>query len=190
MTEAPATILFVRNTQPGPTVFTDPLTKVAFEWAAKDDPGGEDVQQIPSTLMSNGAFVKAVQRGIFVVENPSEEIDAILARQTTTFQERQQAASEAARAVIQHEAQEDYIQVACIGPNNKGTGECGDPVAVKEKHRSAKPPLCVRHRALVGQYVITETDQITDGKAVQVWKRMPMGHRETDVPSPVPAPTG
>lgn len=163
--------VLVRNTEAGPTVFTDTSKNIALEWAGAGDPSGEDVQQVPADILENVSFMRSLQRGIFVVEEATPEVQAILDRQTATWRSRREQAEQASADSIDVEANNDLVTLPCIGPSQRGTGECGEPVPVKDKARDEKPPLCSRHASLAPQYVVSETDQIVDGKPVKKWSR-------------------
>lgn len=171
--------VLVRNTEPGPSVFTDPVTKIQVEWQGRGDPGGEDIQQVPDDLVQNVSFLKAINRGVFEVVEASDETKEALARQSSTWRERQDAAAQASAEAIDQQANNDILSVPCIGPGAKGVGECGEPVPVREKTMDEKPPLCSRHQGLAPQYVFTQGDQLVEGKPVSHWQRMTVGTRET-----------
>lgn len=166
----------VRNMEPGPAVFSDLSNNIALEWARAGDEDGNDVQQVPDVLAENVNFLRAVQKGVFVVEEASPEIEAALTRQAGAWRRKQDEFKEMARAAISEETRNDIITVPCIGPGPKG--ECGEPVMVKEKSREERPPLCQRHARLINEFVVTETDKIVDGRAVRTWSRAGMAPRE------------
>lgn len=164
--------LLVRNLSDGPTVFSVLKDGVAIEWQGKDNPDGEDLQQVPDALVENVDFLKAVQRGVLVVEDAPDALKEMLAKQTDAFERRTSKAAQASRDAIDPAAHNDIVSTECIGPNNRGSGLCGAPVPVREKTKNERPPLCERHRQLEGQYVPEETDQMVDGKAVMRWVRV------------------
>lgn len=170
--------VLVKNVEPGPSVFTDPVTKVQVEWQGAGDTNGEDVQQVPDELINNVSFLKAIQRGVFEVVEATDEIKAKLEQQTSSWKNRQEEAEKASVDAIDQQANNDLVTVPCIGPNQRGAGECGEPVPVREKTKDEKPPLCSRHQGLAPQYVVTETDQFVDGKPVSKWQRMGMTDRQ------------
>lgn len=163
--------VLVRNTEAGPTVFTDANTNTQVEWQGAGDPSGEDVQQVPDKLVENVSFLRAVNRGILVVEEATDEVMAALARQTTSWKERRAKAEAASADAIDEQANNDLISVPCIGPSTRGQGECGEAVPVRENRMYDKPTLCPRHAALAPQYVFTETDKLVDGRSVKKWSR-------------------
>lgn len=170
--------VLVRNTEAGPTVFTDTNTNTQVEWQGADDPSGEDVQQVPDALIENVAFLRAVNRGILVVEEASDATREALARQTESWQARRKRAEDASTDAMDEQANNDLIQMPCIGPSQRGSGECGEPVPVREKQKHDKPVLCSRHAALTPQYVFHETDQMVDGVPVKKWTRSMVTGRE------------
>lgn len=66
-------MLLVRNTQRGPTVFSDSAANISIEWQGAGDQFGGDVQPVPEVLMENVNFLRAVQLGTFVIEEDSAE---------------------------------------------------------------------------------------------------------------------
>lgn len=163
--------VLVRNTASGPTVFTDAATNTQVEWQGAGDPAGEDLQQVPDALAENVYFLRAVNRGILVVEEASDATRELLARQTASWQTRTAAAKAASLGTIDEQANNDLISVPCVGPSQRGTGECGDSVPVREKTKNDKPPLCSRHAALAPQYVMSEGEVGPDGVAPKRWTR-------------------
>jgi hypothetical protein len=175
-------LVLVRNTQKGPTVFSDPTANVAIEWQGAGDPNGEDVQQVPVAVTESVAFVKSLRRGIFAIESADQATLDALDAQTRAFQDRTTAAAQQALGVIDQQANNDLITVPCIGPADRGTGACGQPVPVREKQRLDKPPLCSRHEALSSQFILVEGEvDNTTGQAVRTWSRA--GMSATPLPS-------
>jgi hypothetical protein len=165
--------VLVRNTQAGPAVFSDPVENVALEWQASGDPSGEDVQQVPDKVVTDNVnFLKCIQKGIFEVVEATEEVKASLAKQVETYKNKQDASAQAAAGSIDRQQQNDIVTVPCVGHSNRGTGQCGELVPVKEKTKSDRPPLCPKHEGLANQYVVTETEDFDEnGKAIKAWSR-------------------
>lgn len=148
--------LLVQNLQSGPTTFSVLSDNVQIEWQGKDDPGGNDVQHVPDLLAQNVDFLRALQRGIFeIVEAPDSVKDA-LAKQTSSYRDRQSKENEATVSAIDHVVDNDLVAASCIGPSTRGTGECAEQVPVRAKNQDAKPILCPRHENLASQYVLVE----------------------------------
>lgn len=170
--------VLVRNNEPGPTVLTVDKDN-AFEWKGKGDPNGEDLQHLPDSVAENVNFMKAVNRGIFTIEEASEDTKALLEKQGSSFRERMEAQRQASAASLDQEANNDLVQVDCIGPSARGIGQCGAPAMVKDKKRDEKPPLCSAHEGLAHEFVVTDTDTLDDdGKTKKTWQRMTVGPRE------------
>lgn len=163
--------VLVRNSENGPTVFTDSSTNTQVEWQGAGDPSGEDVQQVPDVLVENVAFLKAVQRGIFVIEEASDATRESLAKQTASWQRRTDEAKAASVEAIDPSTNEDLITLPCVGPSNRGAGQCGEQVPVREKTKDEKPALCSRHAALSSQFILSESDEMVDGVAKKQWIR-------------------
>ena len=86
--------LLVRNNEDGPAVFTDFANNIAIEWQSKGDAAGEDIQQVPESMLENPAFTKALNRGIFeVVEGPAEIVERVK-NQIAAYRQRRGSADE------------------------------------------------------------------------------------------------
>lgn len=143
--------VMVRNMMHGPTVIAaDAKRSYEIIFAAKDDPNGDDVQEIPEELLRAKAFRDGIRKGIFeVVEGDDHPVVvAAMARQTGRFRERMAAEELAAREVLDAVADNDLVVVNCIGPGPRDGAVCGDMVPVRDKEQASSPPLCDRHRHL------------------------------------------
>ena len=163
--------VLVRNKEAGPTVFSVPEAGIQLEWQGAGDPAGADVQYVPDELLQNIQFSKAIRQGIFTVETEADA-EAEMDAQAAALQNRRAAAEASAVESIDQVVNNDMVQASCIGPANKGNGNCGEPVAVKEKEAANAPVLCPRHKSLAPQYVLTEAD----GKPA--WVRTTLAPRE------------
>lgn len=154
----------VRNEEGGPTVFSIPEDNIQIEWQGKGDPQGGDVQYVPDALLTNVQFDKVVRHGILVVVKDESAAQDAIDKQSTAYRDRAEAAASAATASIEQAANNDLVQATCIGPSNRGQGECGEPVAVREKdlRTNDAPVLCSRHASLAPQYARVETDQMIE----------------------------
>ena len=112
--------VLVRNTEKGPTVFSDVAKNIAIEWEGAGHPGGGDVQHVPDEVTGNVNFLKAVNRGILVVENASPEMEQKLGLQTDAYHERREAAEATAEESIDRQA-ERTLAVAEISEDGKTT---------------------------------------------------------------------
>lgn len=172
-------VVWVRNTQPGPTVFTDNMSKVQIEWAGAGDPSGNDVQQVPGGVVGHVQFMRHVQKGIFTIEGASPEVEAIIARQTGAYRQRQADSEAAIKATIVEETHNDIIVLPCVGPSARSkTGQCGEDVTVRELLRNEAPPLCGKHLDLKAQFVPESTAEIVNGEPVMKWVRTTLAPRE------------
>ncbi len=172
--------VYVQNNQPGPTVLaSDPKGTMVVEWAGKGDPTGNDIQPIPEEMLNLPSFTRARARGILtIVEDMSDpEAVAALEKQTASWQARTQQAAAAAVSSIDQASNNDIIQVSCIGPNSRGQGFCGEPVAVREREQYAKPMLCDLHKDLAPEFV---PESVQEGDISHTkWVRFAMNPRET-----------
>lgn len=157
----------VRNKQTGPTVFSilngEGHATLQLEWQGIGDPNGGDVQYVPDSAVKDVQFDKMIRRGVLeIIEEDAAE--SAMDKQAESYRERTEAASQAATATIDQKANNDLVQASCIGPSTRGTGECGEPVAVRESELKAneRPILCPRHASLAPQYARVETDQMVE----------------------------
>lgn len=153
----------VRNSEGGPTVFSIPETNLQIEWQGKGDPNGGDVQYVPDDLLKNVQFDRMVRRGLFTVL-AADEAESSMDAQADAYRARTEAATAAAISSIDHQVNNDLVQAPCIGPANRGTGECGEPVPVRDKdiRLNEKPVLCSRHVGLAPQYARVETSEMVE----------------------------
>jgi hypothetical protein len=168
-------LVLVRNNQKGPTVFQDHATKESVEWGGKGDPMHNDVQQVPEAFLENVNFRRAVNRGILEIVEAEPEILAKFESQSEMWRKRIEQEEEQAKLSLNEVANRDIVQVSCIGPDSRGTGQCANPVPVAELQKGDAPPLCGSHRHLIDQFVLTEsaTEVEADGfTPKKVWTRV------------------
>jgi len=171
--------IMIRNTLPGPTVFTSKMLGQHVEWAGNGDPNGGDVQPCPPEFLNDVQFRSSVVRGIFEVEEAGDGVEEILAKHRNEWDSRQTRQREMSEASIDQVADNDVLMLDCIGPNGHSGSLCGEPVPVKSTQVSEKPPLCGKHKSLVKQFISEETGEVKNGKPVIRWMRTTMGQRAT-----------
>lgn len=174
--------ILIRNTKPGPTVFTDAKSGAEITWGGANDAMGDDVQAVDADLLKNTEFLRSLSRGTFEVESAPDDVLAALEGHLNSPALRRQAANWAAKQEtekttsiekIEHKDKNDIVSVTCVGPNTRGDGTCGEQIAVRESAKNDKAPLCPTHAQLAPQYVITE-----DGN----WVRVGLAERQTHQP--------
>lgn len=176
----PVTIV-ARNRMDSITVLASDIKGThSVEWAAAGDPSGDDIQYIPEPVMESVAFKKALARGVVeLIEDASDpEVVEALDKQVAAFKRRQAGAQEDVQATIERPTSRDHVSTWCVGPDNRGTGTCGEAVAISEKLLKDVPPLCPKHKGLANQYV-PEVDTTGD-QAQTKWVRVTLGSRERD----------
>lgn len=179
----PVGSVVARNFMDGVTILSsDVKGSTSVEFGAMNDPEGNDMQYIPVEIQESPAFKRALVRGVIgLVEDDSDpEVVEALSKQVDAFKRRQQGAQETVQATIDRPTTRDSISVFCVGPDSRGTGACGEPIAVPEKKLDQEPPLCTRHKALASQYV--PEHQILPGqtgKPPVIWNRVTLSARET-----------
>lgn len=169
--------IMVRNTQPGPTVFTAGDQHV--EWQGEGDPAGMDIQQVPADFMNHVQFRQALVRGIFVVEDADEAIQDTIARHRDEWSIRQERQRNASKEALEFVQDNDMLMLSCIAPAGRGTSgaTCNADVAVKSRQVGEKPPLCNDHRKLAAQFLPEETGTVVKGKPEIKWIRTRMATR-------------
>lgn len=168
MPDAP---VLVRNTEDGPTVFSDLVTKEVIEWKGKDDPSGGDIQRVPAKFVTeNVNFLNAITRGLFeVVEADQEVLDALAASQKADRERRRDVSTHAVEGLVEEGAANDTVGLGCIGPKRDGS-LCGKLVPIKEKAQKEHPPLCPEHAGLVMQYSLVSDPKGTIGEEGEKFK--------------------
>lgn len=143
-----ASSVMVANMMAGPTVIAaDAKRNYEMTFAGKDDPQGEDVQEVPEELLRTKQFRDALRKGVLKVVEGADHpvVVAALARQSDSFAKRMAAENLAAREVMDAVADHDITAVNCIGPGSREGAVCGEMVPLREKDQSSRPPLCDRH---------------------------------------------
>ncbi len=172
--------MFVANTQPGPTHFSDERTGISITWEGAGSPSGQDVQACPLQLLENVDFIRCLNKGVLTIEQADEEVLEIVQQQLSNpfmnrsaqvWRETQAARLAESQAPIEHTENNDYIVQGCIGPSTRGQGTCGAQVPVKDQNSNDAPPLCTQHKDLALSFIAHETDSINPdtGKAEVVW---------------------
>lgn len=173
-------VQMVRNNQAGPTVLSsDPKGSEFVEWQGKSDPSGGDIQPVPEIIQESVAFQRCVRRGILTPLSAEDQdvIDAAMENQQAAWDKRQSFSQDTAAQVIDQQANNDIVTLACVGPSTRqGSARCGEQVTVRDVSKNEKPPLCSQHENLAPQYVPSE--EMVNGKSVTVWTRLTMGARE------------
>lgn len=166
--------VMVRNTEGGPTVLSDLRSKEYVEWQGAGDPGGADVQAVPEEFLQNVNFLRAVQRGILVIENPEDnpEITQAIERQNAAWAARRKQAQKSAEDSIDQTRNNDIVTTKCV------LDVCTNVVTVRESEKNSKPALCSTHENLAPQFVpVDDVNGDTEG-AVRKWQRVTVTARE------------
>lgn len=143
--------IMVQNMMEGLTVIAaDAKRNYEIIFQGRDDPNGEDIQEIPEGLLNTPQFLRALRQGIFEVKEGADHPAVVkaLARQSDAFKRRMQADTLAAREVLDAPSDNDLLVVVCIGPGSREENSCGEQVPIRSKDMAANPPLCSRHAHL------------------------------------------
>ena len=146
-----ASSVMVQNNMSGPTVIAaDAKRNYEMIFAGKDDPQGEDVQEVPEELFRTKQFRDAIRKGVLVVIEGADHpvVVSALSRQSDAFAKRMAAEELASREVLNAVADNDLVVVNCIGPGSREGAVCGEMVPIKDKDQASRPPLCDRHQHL------------------------------------------
>jgi hypothetical protein len=171
-------ITIARNTQPGPTVYSDGGQKDAVvEWKGAGDLMGEDSQPVPDAVVNSVQFQRAVARGIFVIESAPERVQEVLQLHKQQWQQRQEHARAAAQQSLDALPQNDLLMLPCIAPTGAGT-TCSSQVPVRARARNEAPPLCGLHTSLAPRFIAQTGEKLIDGKPEVTWVMSQMGQTE------------
>lgn len=102
----------VRNNQNTIVVFSHPTDKsLAVEWKAKGDPLGEDIQQVPDSMVESTPFLRAVGLGILSVDTDSQALADAIARQSARYRGQQQAEQSELDGILDTASQSGVIRI-------------------------------------------------------------------------------
>lgn len=160
---------------------SDPKGTDMIEWSAAGDSSGNDVQIVSPEVANRAPFQRLLNRGMVVLsEENDDEVLAAFDAQRASWEARTSRTSQVAQASIERTQVNDTIAVLCAGPNARGVaGACGVDVAVLEKTKNEKPPLCAQHKNLASKF-IPEQQQVPGSAEVKtVWLMPQLTARET-----------
>lgn len=158
--------VMVRNLRRGPTVFDNPEdSRKYFVWGGKDSPDGSDVKPIDAKIANTPEFTAAINRGIFEVIDTHTAQES-LAQQLAEYEKRRNAKEEKTSEAIDRDSNRSIDSGTCLGPADRGNGNCGQIVPVSED----EPPLCTKHKHLAPQFVSSE--EWVDSRKVVSWSRV------------------
>jgi hypothetical protein len=174
--------ILVRNLRPGPTTLTPVENSSEYlVWQGAGDPEGQDVQLVSEEAAKSIPFQRAVARQLLAIEgDDAPKLDPMV----QAHLDRQAAIAEAKRAQTEAEIENGIDRadqrvlhgIPCVGPNTRGTGECGVLVSVPGKNKDLTPPLCERHKPLAINYIAEVVEE--GDKQITKWVRTEMGPRE------------
>lgn len=176
----PVGTVVARNLMDGVTVLSSDIKGThTVEWSALNDPDGGDVQFIPFEIAESVAFRRAISRKVIELlpDESDPAISAAIMLQVEAFQRRQNGARGDVEQTIERPIDNSSVMLFCVGPDSRGQGQCGQPVAVPSKKRNDVPPLCHTHRPLSGQFV-PESGH-SNGEPITNWTRVTLGTRES-----------
>jgi hypothetical protein len=171
MTTQPDGLITVRNLHKGPTLFSDQNTNLMVEWQGAGDPQGEDVQQVPKSLINNMAFARSLRRGVLEVVEADEDVANLLAKQASQQDRLEAQRAEQASASLDRSSDEQIQALPCMGPGERAGASCAVMVPINRDKLEQAPPLCARHANLAAQFVLAyDEDSLDDrGRPIPVW---------------------
>jgi hypothetical protein len=171
--------VLLKNETSGPLVFQDGTEGDSVVWQGAGNAMGEDIQPVPLKFLENNNFLRILNKGVLSLYEADDEIAAQLANiikspalqhQAEVWNRQRTTAAETATQGIDRKANRDFVTNGCIGPDARGTGQCGAEVSVREAQLGEKPPLCPAHSSLSTQFVQTEVQDET-GTGKTIWTR-------------------
>jgi hypothetical protein len=153
-TFAPAVV--VRNMTKGVLVIaSDPKRTAEVTFGAKGSPDGDDYQHMPEEILRTPAFAKQLAIGTLAVVEGEDSplVRAAVQNQANAFWKRAAQDADDALSVLDHEPDNDYLAVPCIGPGARAGATCGTEVPVKAASAGVQPPLCDLHIGLAERAV-------------------------------------
>lgn len=175
-TDAP---VMVRNTHPGPAVFSYGKDAENFiEWAGAGDGAGGDVQAVPAALLNHPQFRKSIVAGVYVIEDDPGLATATEAAHRAEYEQRMQQQQNASAAVIDIQPDNDFIILKCIAPAQPSSYKlCDVDVSVRARDRFENPPLCPEHKNLAKNFVPKGTGRIVGNQSEMVWEKVKVADR-------------
>jgi hypothetical protein len=157
-------LIFVRNNQQGPTVFSKPDVSWRGMWAPAGDPTGKDLLRVPSYLLDDPDFLDSVERGVLEIEDATDPAVAGYLQRHRETNDRMLASQRARQeAVLDRRQDRDIAGEHCVGPGQRGrSAECGTSVLRPAAAQKDSPPLCSVHEHLSDQYVLVRAGSAGD----------------------------
>lgn len=171
MTTQPDGLITVRNVHKGPTLFSDQNLNLLVEWQGAGDPQGEDVQQVPKSLINNMAFARSLRRGVLEVVEADEDVANLLAKQVSQQERLDAQRAEQLAATLERSTNDQIQALPCMGPGERAGTSCGVMVPMTREQLEQGPPLCARHAHLASQFVLAYDEDSLDerGRPIPVW---------------------
>jgi hypothetical protein len=152
----PYQAVVVRNKTKGVLVIaSDPKSTHEVTFAAMGDQGGEDYQHMPEEILRTPAFARQLAIGTLEVAEGGDNplVEAAIKQQSGAFWQRAKQDDAEALSVLDHEPDNDYLAIPCIGPGPRPGATCGTEVPVKAASAGVQPPLCDVHIGLAERAV-------------------------------------
>jgi hypothetical protein len=150
------TTVVVRNMTKGVLVIaSDPRRTQEVTFEGLNSPDGGDYQYMPREIIATPAFARQLALKTLVVVRGEDDplVRAAVGRQSEAFWARAQTDKDEALSVLDHEPDNDFLAIPCIGPGPRAGAVCGTEVPVKAASKDSQPPLCGAHENLAERAV-------------------------------------
>lgn len=158
----------LKNRQPGPTVIDDRTNDVVIQWEGAGHPMGDDVREVPESVMQNPGLVRAIRKGVLEVIKESEISSEFFSQQATTHAATVKAEHEAVMGTMDApNGADDLVQVKCL--------LSGEDIIMRIRDLRERPPLADRFADRASEFVATQTGLDQFGQPTVTWSRVVMG---------------
>jgi hypothetical protein len=139
------------------------------EFAAKDDPKGGDVMELPSSYLKIAQFRNQLKKGIFeIIDGDNPAVVSAFQAQRDAWHA-QQAVKDESDRFVDAQQPKSFSGVQCLG--QEGRNQCTEFAVYATNYRD-RPPLCSKHSYLSPQFVAEENGKFTNGKPDISWARV------------------
>jgi len=139
------------------------------EFAAKNDPEGGDVMELPASYLRVAQFRNQLKKGIFeIIDGDNPEVVAAFQAQKNAW-DAQQAMKDESDRVLDTQQPKSFSGVQCLA--QEGRNQCSEFAVYATNYRE-RPPLCSKHAYLASQFVAEENGKFINGKPEIEWVRV------------------
>lgn len=158
----------LRNRQPGPTVINDRNADVVIEWEGAGHPMGDDVREVPESVMQNPGLVRALRKGVLERIEESDVSSEFFSQQATHYAATAQAEHEAVMGTMDApDGSDDLLPTKCL--------LSGEDIIMRAKDLRERPPLAERFADRALEFVANQTGIDQYGQPIISWSRVTVG---------------